>query len=508
MREYMINLEHKNKFSMSSKPASQMTIEKLIEEASKSINDLYLLIKRELAVRQLMDESTPAIYIKTEDLQIGIYYVLIDLAVSLRAAFVTENPFEKRFHLKNLLASISKGYKLLMNFGKQRKHSLWMQMEEDAKVLGDGELLDEYNQIKSKLELFGDTEIDQNLRNLTLHYDNDMIKVYYATVNLNSADNCNKKTCALFGLIQEMLLFSRKVDDNVKAKSGVYKPILYSPVKLDIKRNHRAVNMIINQQGKLQDVFKNILPRMLNGLDSMSDKDNRMEKIKNFIEMNAQLSCSVPEIQNIGVLINNEMLLLFMKLDLVAIVDAYLHSESDIEFAMNFRRVIVTKTSAIVHLYGYEKHEKDQSFWCLIKNMVPITNQPLIDEAGEIETLLSKLGNNKEEKTLRAIYVHLFDNSKHCGNINKALESVEQLDPVIHVGEVMLMLEVYKKITAFTRQLLDTLAKDSHEKNVENTQKIMDMADDMKRKIIGSVLPDDVKKSFVEQMEKFKSMMK
>ncbi len=492
---------------MSSKPASQKTMEKLIEETSKNINELYWLIKERLTVRQLMDGSTPIIYIKTEDLQIGVHYVLIDLAVSLRAAFMAENPFEKRFHLKNLLASISEGYKLLMNFGKQRKHSLWMLMEEDVKKLHDRKILDKYNDIKSKLEVFGNTEIDQNLRNLTLHYDNDMMKVYDATVDLNSADDCVKKACVLFELTQEMLLFCREVDDNMKAKLGRDKPTPCGPVKLDIKRNHRAVKMILNQKGKLQEIFKNILPGALNDLDSMANKNKQVEKIKSFIEDNAELACKIPELQNIKVLINNEILLRFMMLDLVAIVDAYLYSESDIELAMNFRRVMVTKTSAIVHLYGYEKHEKEQSVWRLIKNMVPTGNQFLINKMNEIETLLSTLGNNNEEKDLRAIYVHLFNNSKHCGNIKEVLESVEQLDPTIHVVEVMLMLEVYKKITAFTYQLLDNLAINTHEENIQSTKKIMDTTDDMIGKISNSSLPDDAKKNLVECVKKIKSWL-
>lgn len=493
---------------MSSKPVSQKTIEKLIKETSESINELYLLIKEGLTVRQLMDDSTPIIYVKTEDLQIGVHYVLIDLAVSLRAAFVTENPFEKRFHLKNLLASISEGYKLLMNFGKQRKYSLWMLIEEDIKRLEDDKLLDKFNDIKSKFELFGDTQIDQNLRNLTLHYDNDMMKVYDATVDLNSADDCVKKACMLFELTQEMLMLCREIDGNVKAKLGQDKPTPCSLVKLDIKRTHRAVKMIINPEGKLQDIFKDILPGALSDLDSMANKNKRMEKIKNFVEENVQLTCTVPELHNIEVLINNEILLRFMMLDLVAIVDAYLNSESDIESAMNFRRVMVTKTSSVVHLYGYEKHEKDQSIWHLIKNMVPIGNQLLIDKMNEIETLLSTLGNNKEEKNLRAIYIHLFDNSKHCGNIKEILESIERMDPTIHVVEVVLMLEVYKKITAFTNQLLDDLAINAREENVESTKNIMNMTDNMIEKIYSSALPDDVKKNIDEYIKKIKIMMK
>lgn len=503
---------------MSSKLASQKKIERFIEEASSTINEAYWFIKERLLVRQLMDSSTPIIYIKTEDLQIGAHYVQIDLIVSLRATFLTNNSFEKRFHLKNLLASISEGYKLIMNFGKQRKYSLLMLLKEDVIKLRDGKLLDKFDDITSKLELFGDTEINQNLRNLTLHYDNDMMKVYDATVNLKSEDDCVKKACIFFELIQEIKLFCREVDGNVKDKFGQDKPIPCGSVKLDIMKTHGALKMTINPEGKLKDILNNILPGALNGLDFLAYKNKSMEKIKNFIEENTPLACMIPEIQkielldpefqNIKMLINNEMLLRFMILDFVAIIDAYLYSKSDIESAMNFRRVMVTKTSALIHLYGYEKHEKDQSVWCSIKKMVPTGNQLLKDKMNKIDTLLSSLGNNKEEKNLRAKYVHLFDNKKHCGNLKEVLESVEQLDPTIHLVEVMLMLEIYKRVTSFTQQLLETLAINIHEENVENTKKILDKTDEAIEKLYSSALPDNVRKIFVEIINKIKIMVK
>lgn len=502
---------------MSSKPASQKKIEELIEETSRTISEYYLFVKERLTVRQSMDGSTLTIYIKTEELQIGVHYVLIDLLVSLRATFLTENSFEKKFHLKNLIASISEGYKLVMNFGKQRKDSLWMLLKEDIKELGDGKLLDKFNDITLKLESFGDTEIDQNLRNFALHYDNDMMKVYNATVDLNSADDCVKKACILFELIYEMRLFCQELDRNVRDKLGQNKPALCNPVKSNIMRSHRTLKMTINPDEKLKNVFNDILPRVLNEVDFMACKDKFVEKMKSLVEENTPLICLDselqnmellnPEFQNIKVLINNEMLLRFMILDLAAIINAYLYSISDIESAMNFRRVMVTKTSVIVHLYGYEMHEKDKSIWYSIKKMVPTNNQILIDEMNEIENLLSSLGNNKEEKKLRVKYVHLFNNKKRCGNIKEVLESVEQLDPTIHLAEVILMLGVYKKITSFTRKLLNTLSANAHEENIKKKQKILSGLDEMIEKLLSFTTPDDGKENLIEYIKKFKRMV-
>lgn len=48
-----------------SNPASDETISNLIVNSSIAINDLYKSLKVELAVRSLMNDSTPLLYILT-----------------------------------------------------------------------------------------------------------------------------------------------------------------------------------------------------------------------------------------------------------------------------------------------------------------------------------------------------------------------------------------------------------------------------------------------------------
>jgi hypothetical protein len=493
---------------MESKTASKETIEKLIMNIELSINSLYATIKGELAVRELMDGTTPELYVKTQDLQIGIQLVLMDLGVSCRAAFQTENTFEKRFHLKNLLASISEGYKLLMNFGKQRKHSLWMLMEGDINKTGRAELIGDYGRITDALVLFGDTEINQTLRDLTLHYDDKMIKVYDMTVALNSEDAVMKKVCKSFDVVQKMLQFSNSVDAYVKANTGLNKPELDHPVTLSVNRNHSAMKHLIDKNGELEAMFKTVLPDATDGLDKMATNNTRLGRVHEFIEKEAPAVGALPELNNLDVLANNEMLLRFMMLDLVSIVDAYLHSSSDIEYALNFRRVMVTKASTMVHLYGYNNKEKANSVWSSIKTFVSDGDRKLKDKENEIEVLLGKVAANTFDKDLRAVFVHLFDNSKHCGNIAEVVKSVENLDPAKQVVEVMLMLEIYKGVKTFTDTLMIVLAEDAHEKDVQSTKNLMDMIDEQSRKIEESLLPNDVKTSLKEAVEKMRKVIK
>lgn len=184
-----------------SNPASDETISNLVVNSGIAINDLYKSLKVELAVRSLMNDSTPLLYILTQDLQNGIKFILMDISVSCRAEFSTSNLYEKRFHLKNIQASISEGFKLLFNFGKQRNKSLWMKLMIEVYNVCDDKLISKGLDIENKLIRFGTSNIDKELRDLTLHYDKEMMEVYRKTSDISSEEIVIKKVCGFWALL-------------------------------------------------------------------------------------------------------------------------------------------------------------------------------------------------------------------------------------------------------------------------------------------------------------------
>jgi hypothetical protein len=209
------------------KPISKETIAKLIVSSGLAIDDLYKALKNGLVVRSLMDEYTPALYVSTQDLQNGIMFILMDVGVSCKAEFSVNNPHEKRFHMKNIQASISEGYKLLFNFGKLRKNSLWKKLMKQIHEEGVQELISEGIAIDKKIAAFGDTEIDQELRNLTLHYDNEMIEVYDKTVSVNSEEYVMKKVCSFWGILHDVKLYTEKLINTVFPLKASISHLLY-----------------------------------------------------------------------------------------------------------------------------------------------------------------------------------------------------------------------------------------------------------------------------------------
>ena len=169
----------------SKKLASKETLSKLMDNTSYLIRDLYSCLKTEIQVLEHMkDSDTKQIRILCQQMSIAVNYSLMDIGVSLRASIGSEKAYEKRFHLKNLKASISESYKLILNFGKARNKSIWNKL--GAELKGTNHLVEEiYIRITAALDDFADSHINQDLRNLTLHYDEDMMRVYEATVSIN-----------------------------------------------------------------------------------------------------------------------------------------------------------------------------------------------------------------------------------------------------------------------------------------------------------------------------------
>lgn len=490
-----------------SKPASKETIANLIINSGLVIDDLYKALKGELVVRSLMDEHTPALYVLSQDIQNGIKFILMDVGTSCKAEFSINNMYGKRFYMKNIQASISEGYKLLFNFGKLRKKSLWKKLIKQIHEEGNQELIAEGLVIDKRLETFGDTEIDQELRKLTLHYDNEMIEVYKKTASVNSEEDVMKKVCTFWGILQDMKLYTDKINEYCSSKTGIYKPFSSSPIQLSVNVLHKTVCQLINKDGKLESVFDNLPKGAVESIDSIAEHWNATKRVEAYTRNKVPTIGNVPEIGDVQVLANIQLLLRFMMLDMVAIVNAYLKSSSDIEYALNLRRVCVTKVSTMVHLYGYTSDEHDQSIWKKIEDMIPNGSSELLPQCKTIGDLMEKIVSQSHDKDLRATFVHLFDNSKACSDLTDVVNAIEGINPIVQVAEIQLLLEVYKLMMQFSTTLMNVLAQEAHEKIVRSNKAMNDKMDELIRKFEESKLPDELKKQLIDMKNKMNDLL-
>ena len=98
---------------MERKPAPSATLQELVINTEGMISELYQSVKNNIKFLERLqaDGTFGKITILTQQLRIAVEYSLMDIAVSLRAAIDSNINYEKRYHLKNLHASISESFK-------------------------------------------------------------------------------------------------------------------------------------------------------------------------------------------------------------------------------------------------------------------------------------------------------------------------------------------------------------------------------------------------------------
>lgn len=96
------------------KTASKKTLSELMDNSSNIIREMYACLKADiLTFEQLEERNAKQICILCQQLSIAVNYSLMDIGVSVRASIGSEKAYEKRFHLKNLKASIPESYRLI-----------------------------------------------------------------------------------------------------------------------------------------------------------------------------------------------------------------------------------------------------------------------------------------------------------------------------------------------------------------------------------------------------------
>lgn len=479
-------------------PACQETLNGLMDDSSNVIRGMYASLKTEiLALEQLKAMNEKRICVLCQQLGITVNYSLMDIEVSVRATLGTDNAYEKRFHLKNIRASISESYKSIWNFETAREKSIWSKL--GGEINDTNQVIEElYQKITAALIAFDKKHISQDLRNLTLHYDDDMMRVYKATVGINNEDAEMKSVCEYMDILQSIRLLVALVELN----KGISMP---SPAAV---MEHYSINSIveqlINKHGKLMEVVEKAINDSSDNIDYLADTNSRFQKIQSLVEQQAIVCVPFNELENFKVLLNAQMLLQFMIGDVAAITKAYLQSRSEEEHKMNLRRFVVTQTSTLVHLYGYNDAEQEKSIWKLLMSFLPQSDSSLIKECDNTEEKLQKLVTDSVDKKERALYVHLVNGSKSKFGIPDTLKAIDAIDPIREIVEVNVLLVIMNQVRDLLNHVMNILSKEVRKSRQEDEHKIEKMFDDMIRLVSNGNLPEEQKIKLLEMFSSVK----
>ena len=144
-------------------------------------------------------------------LRMVVLFSLLELSTIEKAILATKHAFAKRYHYKNLVANTSECYKLLYHFGNARKKSIWVKVNEIVKNANIPDLLTRYQEITNQLDDFGDNKINKQLRDITMHYSENMLTVYELIVAFNNEHEAHKYFIGYNDILRSMLNFSNEL---------------------------------------------------------------------------------------------------------------------------------------------------------------------------------------------------------------------------------------------------------------------------------------------------------
>lgn len=486
-----------------------MKIEELIETTASFIPELYKTLKLQIAIKRGSKENDAPIISHIRDMEIAVDFILVDLGVSIKAVAQTKGPYEGRFHTKNMLAVLSEGYKLVYGFGNRRKKSIWRCLKKDIVKYSNDEFISRYNNITTLLNNFGDSHLDPDLRNLTLHYDDNMMNVYKKTVSIYNIDDSCHSAIAFFDILKKMMEIGNDIYKDLGIEQILYdnKAVLYLTYPLDNDRLHSIFKNVIDREGKLESILRNFLSASAGkSLDVAAGTAKSIEAINNKAK-ELKLGNNIPEIKNLYVLNNLQMLIQFMELDLACVLDAWFNSNSEVEGVMTLRRITIIKVAVLSHLIGYEQDEKQKSIWSSILKFIPYEDNTLVSKAKQIEEDLYKLVDSKNDRDERNVYVHYVVGSKQT-KLTSIAESIEHLNFFKIMRDLEMMVLLYSKLKSFLNQLMDSLGEKARNERIKSTNSLLAQNNKIRELVQSTKMDEEQKNNFLKQIDRMDEFIK
>ena len=493
-------------FILSQMQATTETIQNLVKNASLAVNDLYPVLKQDMEVMRISGSSVPVLLKLVPEMRMNVKFILIDLESTFRALMSAESGVEKRLQLKNLRADMHESYKLLYGFGKAQQHTAWYRIGSELNAIQtDGQdeavalLKQVYDAISEVLLKIGID--DKENRDLSYHYDDDLLKVYQNILDSCDEEGACKQLISVFDLLQAILLFCDEIE-LVEGSRGYNLPEVSKKADFLISIQKLFAEKL-SEHGKLQDALKTIL----NGASRVDDVA-RMRKgivnIKAFAKEKMPDS-AFPEADEMDDMANVHLLLQIMLVDIASIVNGYLNSGSGPEYALNLRRLTITRVSTLSHLYGYGEFERNKSLWGKIIVMIPSDSDALLMESRIITEELDGLIDDKD-KELRTLYAHLMDKKKN--NVPEIIASIKEANPYAELKKAESLIVVTSRIQRFLKDLMDKMANDAHQRAEESTARFLAQINSIRELADNPKCPQQLKETINNQMDFFENIAK
>ena len=490
--------------------ASKDTIDNLMHSVAIANQELYSTITEDSSILDNCEETTPALLRDVAELRMDVKFILVDLQAIMRSCFETNKAYEKRYYLKNLYAGMLEGYKLLYGFGNLRKRTVWTRIGDDLQAaiqqnqMKFESLKDSYDEITKRLLAIEATRTDQDDRNPTYHYDDDLLLVYRLTLKTESEEKATEKYIGFIKILGSMLELGKQIEIN-EAMIGNILPEGFS--------RHDDIALMIIQKvaesmGKhpqLETILSTAVEIGAKQLDSYAKYKRGVIGIEDYIDKNIQVKMEIPELGIMKQMLDVQMLVSFMMADMATILRRFIGAGIKVEYPLLLRRLTISRVSTLNHLISYHKDVSD-SMWSRIINVIPADNEELHDEADKILLVLKCL-RKPGDCDKRALYVHLIDNHKYHSNVPGIVNSLERVTILSELQSSQEVVKVCGRISSFIGRLMTALSEQARKSRIASSRKLKTQIDGIRNLTYSPNCPDVFRDSLRQQMDDLEKLL-
>ncbi len=493
--------------------ATKETIDKLLENATAVTKELYFTILEDASILNICGQNVPALLRDVPELRMNIKFILVDLQTSMRACFATNRYYEKRYHLKNLYAGMLEGFKLLYGFGNMRKRTIWWRIGEDLqnviRVSSQNALFVSlgqcYDDITKALLGIESTKTEQDERNLTYHYDDDLLLVYRLTLKTNSEEEAGKRFIHYMDVLGTMLRFCNLIEDVYVANGcGLPKGVSHND-ELSLMIVHKVAK-VFGEHPSMPEVLLIAVDKGAEQIDKYAEMKKNIVKVEEYIDKSFKNDkIDIPEIGIIKGLLDVQLMVSFMMADAATILRGFIGAGSEVECPLTLRRLTISRVSTLNHLIGYKKDDSD-SMWGRINTIIPEGYDELKEEAIQIERRLLSLRKAGDVDS-RALYVHLVDNHKYKSNIPAIVSALENPMILMELQASQDVVKICGDISKFIVKLMDAISAETRESRIESDTKLKKQIDGIRELTNHPNCPELLRDSIRKQLDEVEKII-
>ena len=462
--------------------ATKEKVDNLIMNASKTIEDLFAKVNADNILLNHCDYQVSNMLKMVLELRRDIRFVLIDLLTSLRACLNAASTFEKCYHIKNLEGIRVEGYQLLCGYGKEKEDAIWTRIgvefqrfkektQEDSIGKAYEGLVSVYDQITEAFNNIAASDEERTSRNLTYHYDDELLLVYKQLIKVRETDEDTPMKLVVSWMdALLMIVMLCETIEKVEEAQGHKIPTDSSHAAFHVDVIALHLYKKIAEKFAKTDRFQEGLELPLKEIDRIDWAALEKQKLLRLNELlidKTEVKETPKVLTDLKFLLNIDILIRIIFADVAAIMKAFLEADTDIEHALNLRRLVISKVSALGHLVGYNDVEKQNALWVTLEEAIPSGDVALRVEAQAIRQDLESLVS-EEDVVRRALYVHLMDRYSHESNVPKIIANLEGVDLMVEFNSITKLIKVLGRIKKFLTPLFKAIERVEDRKAKKN----------------------------------------